>query len=81
MEEDTLKIRDTTGQIAPDFEPRGRKYVKNMGHNSNRLYSRTIQASMEKHYVQWFLLKSVYDITVVSHIFDVSSSTGLGMVK
>ena len=34
---------------------------------------------MEKHYVQWFLLKSVYDITVVSHIFDVSSSTGLGI--
>ena len=60
-------------------EPRGRRYVKNMGHNRNRLYSRAIHASMEKHYVQWFLLKSVYDITVVSHIFDVFSSTGLGI--
>ena len=32
-----------------------------MGHNRNRLYSRAIHcpASMEKHYVQWFILKSV----------------------
>ena len=41
------------------------QYVKHMGHNRNRLYSRTIHclASMEMHYVQWFLLKSVYEIT------------------
>ena len=50
-----------TGQIALDSEPRGRRYVKNTGDNRNRLYSRAIHcpASMEKHYVQWFLLKSV----------------------
>ena len=36
-----------------------------MGHNRNGLYSRAIHspASMEKHYVQWFILKSVYEIT------------------
>ena len=47
-----------------DFEPRGRRYVKNMGHDRNRLYSRAIHSptSMEMHYVQWFLLKSVYEI-------------------
>ena len=69
------------GPIALDSEPHGRRYIKNMGHNRNRLYSRAIHSptSMEKHYVQWFLLKSVYDITVVSYIFDVSSSTGLGI--
>ena len=40
-----------TGTIALDSEPRGRRYVKNMGHNRNRLYSRAIHcpASMEKH--------------------------------
>ena len=55
-----------TGQIALDSEPRGRRYVKNMGHNMNRLYSRAIHSptSMEKHYVQWFILQSVQDITV-----------------
>ena len=54
-----------TGQIALDFEPRGRRYVKNMGHNRNRLYSRAkhCPASMEMHYVHWFLLKSVYTFT------------------
>ena len=47
-------------------EPRGRRYVKNMGHNRNRHYSRAIHfpASMEKHYFQWFLLKSVQGIMV-----------------
>ena len=47
-----------TGPTALDFEPHGRRYVKNMGHNRNRLYSRIIHcpASMEKHYVQWFIL-------------------------
>ena len=37
-----------------DSEPRGRRYVKNMGHDRNRLYSRAIHclASMEMHYVQ-----------------------------
>ena len=33
--------------------------------NMNRLYSRAIHcpASMDKHYVQWFLLKIMYEIT------------------
>ena len=50
-----------TSLTALDSEPRGRKYVKNMGHNRNRLYSRAIHSptSMEKHYVHWFILKSV----------------------
>ena len=49
---------------ALDSEPRGRRYVINMGHNRNHLYSRVIHcpASMEKHYVEWFLLTSVQDI-------------------
>ena len=48
-----------TGPIALDAEPRGRRYVKNMIYNRNRLHSRAIHspASMEKHYVQWFILK------------------------
>ena len=56
-----------TGPTALDFEPRGRRYIKNMGHNRNRLYSRAIHcpASIEKDYVQWFLLKSVQDIMVL----------------
>ena len=55
-----------TGSTALDSEPRGRRYVKNTGHNRNHLYPRAIHcpASMEKHYVQWFLLKSVQDIMV-----------------
>ena len=59
-----------TGQIALDSEPRGRRYVKNTGDNRNRLYSRAIHcpASMEKHYVQWFILKSLQDITVCEKI-------------
>src|SRR6185503_16167085 len=53
------------GTIALDSEPRGRRYVKNMIYNRNRLYSRAIHcpASMEMHYVQRFLLKSMYEIT------------------
>src|SRR6185312_15159447 len=53
-------------QIALDSEPRGRRYVKNTGHDRNHLYSRAIHcpASIEMHYVQWFILKSVHDITV-----------------
>ena len=53
-----------TSPTALDSEPRGRRYVKNMIYNRNRLYSRAIHypASMEMHYVQWFLLKSVYEI-------------------
>ena len=49
-----------TGPTALDSESRGRRYVKNTGHNRNRLYSRAIHcpASMEMHYVQWFLLKN-----------------------
>ena len=44
-----------------DSEPRERRYVKNTGHNRNRIYSRAIHSptNMEKHYVQWFILKSV----------------------
>ena len=59
-----------TGPTALDSEPRGRRYVKNMGHNRNRIYSRAIHcpASMEIHYVQWFLLKSMQDITVCEKI-------------
>ena len=55
-----------TGMIALDSEPHGRRYIKNTRHYRNRRYSRAIHcpASMEKHYVQWFLLKSVQDITV-----------------
>ena len=55
-----------TSLTALDSEPRGRRYAKNMGHNRNHLYSRAIHcpASMQMHYVQWFLLKSVQDITV-----------------
>ena len=54
-----------TGLTALDSEPRGRRYAKNTGHDRNHLYSRAIHcpASMEMHYVQWFLLKSMYEIT------------------
>ena len=54
-----------TGLTALDSKPRGRRYVINTGHDRNRLYSRAIHcpASMEMHYVQWFLLKSMYEIT------------------
>ena len=50
-----------TGPTALDSDPRGRRYDKNMGHDRNCLYSRAIHSptSMEKHYVQWFILKSV----------------------
>ena len=59
-------IHLSNGTTALDSEPRGRRYVKNTGHNKSRLYSRAIHSptSMEKHYVQLFLLKSVYEITV-----------------
>ena len=61
-----------TGQIALDSEPRGRRYAKNTGHDRNHLYQRAIHcpASMEMHYVQWFLLKSVYEITVCEKKLD-----------
>ena len=54
-----------TGPTALDSEPCGRRYVKNMGHDRNRVYSKAIHSptSMEMHYVQWFLLKSVYEFT------------------
>ena len=50
---------------SPRFRASGRRYVKNMGHDRNRLYSRAIHSptSMVMHYVQWFLLKSMYEIT------------------
>ena len=58
------------GPTALDSEPHGRRYVKNMGHNRNRHYSRAIHCptSMEKNYVQWFPLKSVYEITICEKI-------------
>ena len=54
-------IHLSNGTTALDSEPCGRRYVKNTGHDMNHLYSRAIHcpASMEKHSVQWFLLKSV----------------------
>ena len=54
-----------TGPTALDSKPRGRRYAKNTGHDRNRLYSMAIHcpASMVMHYVQWFLLKSVFEIT------------------
>ena len=50
---------------SPRFRAPSKKIHQNMGHNRNRLYSRAIHcpASMEKHYVQWFLLKSMYEIS------------------
>ena len=59
-----------TGLTALNSEQRGRRYIKNTGHNRNRLYSRAIYSptSMEKHYVQWFILKSVQDIKVCEKI-------------
>ena len=52
------------GPTALDSEPRGTRYIKNLIYNRNHLYSRAIHcpASKEKHYVHWFLLKSVQDI-------------------
>ena len=46
---------------SPRLRAPSKKIHQNMGHNRNRLYSRAIHcpASMEKYYVQWFLLKSV----------------------
>ena len=54
-----------TGPTALDSEPRGRRYTKNTLHGRNRLYSRVIHSptSMEMHYIQWFILKSMYEIT------------------
>ena len=59
-----------TSPTTLDSEPRGRRYVKNMIYNRNHLYSRAIHcpASMEMQYVQWFILKSVQDITVCEKI-------------
>ena len=58
------------GLTTLDFEHRGRRYIKNMIYHMNYLYSRAIHcpASMEMHYVQWFLLKSVQDIMVCEKI-------------
>ena len=59
-----------TSPTALDSEPCGRRYIKNMIYNRNHLYSRAIHSptSMEKHYVQWFILKSVQDLTVCEKI-------------
>ena len=50
---------------SPRFPAPWKKIRQKYGHNRNRLYSRAIHcpASLEMHYVQWFLLKSVYEIT------------------
>ena len=55
---------------SPQFRAPWRRYVKNIIYNRNRLYSRAIHcpASLEMHYVQWFLLKSVYEIMVCEKI-------------
>ena len=63
--------------IALDSEHHGRRYVKNTIYNRTRLYSRSIHcpASMDIHYVQWFVLKSVYEIMVCEKIrFSVHES-------
>ena len=69
--------------IALDSEPRGRRYVKNMGHNRNILHT------LKKEPLNIMLLHTcrtmdgpwIKTVPIVSHIFDVSSSTGLGRVK
>ena len=45
-----------TGPTALDFELRGRRYVKNMGHNRNRLYSRAILHTLKKEPLSIMLL-------------------------
>ena len=78
-----------TGPTALDSEPRGRRFVKNMGHNRNRLYSRAILHTLKKEPLNIMLLHTcrtmdgpwIKTVPIVSHIFDVSSSTGLGRVK
>ena len=81
------QITDSVGvslsTIALDSEPRGRRYVKNMGHNRNILHT------LKKEPLNIMLLHTcrtmdgpwIKTVPIVSHIFDVSSSTGLGMVK
>src|SRR6185503_6118026 len=55
---------------SPRFRAPWKKIRPKYGTNRNRLYSRAIHcpASMEKHFVQWFLLKSVYEIRIVQKI-------------
>ena len=55
---------------SPRFRALWKKIHQKYGTRWNRLYSRAIHcpASMEMHYVQWFLLKSVYEITVCEKI-------------
>ena len=59
---------------SPRFRAPWKKIRQKYGNNRNRLYSRAIHcpACMEKHYVQWFLLKSVQDITVCEKKLDFS---------
>ena len=55
---------------SPRFRAPWKKIRQKYGHNRNRHYSRAIHcpASMEKHYFQWFLLKSVQNIMVCEKI-------------
>ena len=43
----------STGQIALDSEPRGRRYTKNTGHDRNRLYSRAIHCLESRRTKPW----------------------------
>ena len=55
---------------SPRFRAPWKKIRQKYGTNMNRLYSRSIHcpASMDMHYVQWFVLKSVYEIMVCEKI-------------
>ena len=69
------------GTIALDSEPRGRRYGKNMIYNMNR----NILCTLKNEPLNIMLLHTsrrmdghwTKTVPVVSHIFDVSSSTGL----
>ena len=70
-----------TGPTALDSEPRGRRYVKNTGHIRNILHT------LKNEPLNIMLLHTsgtmggprIKTVPVVTCIFDVSSSTGLGI--
>ena len=72
-----------TGMIALDSEPRGRRYGKNMIYNMNH----NILCTLKNEPLNIMLLHTsrrmdgpwIKMVPVVSHIFDVSSSTVLGI--
>ena len=67
-----------TGPTALNFEPCGRRYIKNMGHNRNILHT------LKKEPLNIMLLHTsrtrdgpwIKTVPIASRIFDVSSSTG-----